>query len=207
MRSRGIALVSGAISFGAFGALTLLMVACPGSSSSTGAVDGSARDAAALRDANDASATVALDSSAAAEVALPASASEELTARARHLLEAVAHDNADLATDILFPRDAYIAGRDTGDPGKAWDAKVITAFRRHVHLLHKRTKGIEKAQFVSFELGHSVVQTTPKKRDWKRPLWRVKHSRIIFTLDGRTQRLDIGEIMGWRGAWYVMRLR
>lgn len=186
-------------------AVALVLTGCPGNSAvgtPDAAADGSARDAG---DAAPLSATV--DAAVTEEVSLPASTSEELTARAKHLLEAVAHDNADLATDILFPRDAYLAARDTADPGKAWDAKVISAFRRHVHLMHKRTKGIEKAQFVGFEIGHSVLQTTPKKKDWKRPLWKVKHSRLTFTIDGRTQRLEVAEVMGWRGAWYVTRLR
>ncbi len=194
-------------------AIALLVLGCP--SGGAGGTDGSAAvgltDAApdgARRDAGDAATAMALpDAAAETEIALPASASDELTARAKHLLEAVAHDNADLATDILFPRDAYIAARDGDDPGKVWDAKVISAFRRHVHLMHKRTKGVEKAQFVSFEIGRSVIQTTPKRRDWKRPLWKVKRSRLTFTVDGRTQRLEIAEVMGWRGAWYITRLR
>src|SRR5690348_3262989 len=120
-------------------AFAMLVVACPESGGA-----GSTRDAGiadARKDAHDgAAAASALDAAAAAdEVVLPASASEELTARARHLLEAVAHDNADLATDILFPRDAFISAKDAADPGKAWDAKITTAFRRHVHMVHNRT--------------------------------------------------------------------
>ena len=60
---------------------------------------------------------------------------------------------------------------------------------------------------MSFELGHSVVQITPKKRDFKKPLWRVKHSKLTFTIDGKTRHLDIAEMTAWRGAWYVTRLR
>jgi hypothetical protein len=130
-----------------------------------------------------------------------------MTARARHLLEAIAHDGPELSTDIVFPRDAYLAVRDSSDPGKAWDTKVQGSFVRGVHVLHKRTRGVEKAQFVSFELGHSVQQAPPKKREWKRSLWRVKHSRLTFTVDGRTQRIEIAEMTGWRGAWYVTKLR
>ena len=108
---------------------------------------------------------------------------------------------------MVFPRDAYLLTRDSTDPGKAWDAKVTSAFQRSVHVMHKRTHGVEKAQFVSFELGKSVQQATPKKREWKKPLWRVKHSRLTFTIDGRTQRIEIAEMTGWHGAWYVTKLR
>ena len=154
----------------------------------------------------DAATAVVVDAGSPDEL-LPPSTSEEMTARARHLLEAIAHDSPELATDIVFPRDAYLATRDSADPGKAWDAKVTSAFHKSVHLLHKRTRGIEKAQFVSFELGHSVQQATPKKREWKRSLWRVKHSRLTYTVDGRTQRVEIAEMTGWHGAWYVTKMR
>lgn len=180
---------------------TGLLSGCP--SSPGAATDAGPKDARA-----EASATAAAASDAGpADDPLPPSSSDEMTTRQKHLLEAIAHDNADLATDMIFPRDAYLSVRDSADPGKAWDAKVSSAFRKNVHTLHKRTHGIEKAQFVSFELGKSVQQATPKKREWKRPLWRVKRSRLTFTVDGKTQRIDIGEMTGWHGAWYVTKLR
>ena len=140
------------------------------------------------------------------DVALPPASSPELDTRMRHLLEAIAQDNPDLAGDVLFPRDAFIQTKDLTDPQKAWEKKVSGSFRRSVALLHKRLKA-DQAKFVSFELGHSVVQITPKKKDWKRPLWRVKHSKLSFTVDGKTRHLDIAEMTAWRGAWYVTRLR
>src|SRR5436190_12322773 len=60
---------------------------------------------------------------------LPPSSSPELTMRARHLLEAIAQDNPDLAADILFPRDAWINLHDVQDPAKQWDEKVQGAFK------------------------------------------------------------------------------
>jgi hypothetical protein len=141
------------------------------------------------------------------DTAMPQSSGEDLTARMRHLLEAVSQNNADLAGDAMFPRDGYIATRDVADPQKAWEKRISNAFRRSVERSHKRMKGIEHAKFMSFELGHSIVQLTPKKRDFKKPLWRVKHSKITFTIDGRVRHLEIAEMTAWRGAWYVTRLR
>jgi len=141
------------------------------------------------------------------DTAMPRAESEELSARMRHLLEAIAQDNPDLAGDALFPRDAFLAVKDAPDPAKAWEKKLQGPFRRHVERTHKRTKGIEGAKFVSFELGHAVTQITPKKADFKKPLWRVKHSKLTFTIEGKTRHLDIAEMTAWRGAWYVTRLR
>lgn len=140
------------------------------------------------------------------DTAMPAASSEELTSRMRHLVEAIAQDNAELAADALLPRDAYMSAFDAQDPGKAWERKVGVPFRKNVHALHKRLKGAEKAKFVSFEIGRSIVQATPKKHDLKRPLWRVKRSRLTLSIDGREHKVDIGEMISWRGAWYVAKL-
>ncbi len=157
--------------------------------------------------AGDAAAGATRDAAPSDDTNLPPASSDELTARAKHLLEAVARDNADLGVDMVFPREGYAAARDAADPGKAWDVKVVAAFRRSVHNLHRRSKGIEHAQFVSFELGHAVMQVTPKKHEWKRPLWRVQRSKLTYTVDGRTQRIEVGEMTSWRGNWYVTHLR
>ena len=141
------------------------------------------------------------------DLALPPVTNEELLGRMRHLLEAVAQNNADLAGDVLFPRDGYLASRDSVDPQKAWEKRVSGLFRRSLERTHTRTKGIDSAKFVGFELGHAVTQLTPKKHDFKRPLWRVKHSKLTFTIEGKVRHLDIAELTAWRGAWYVTRLR
>jgi hypothetical protein len=138
---------------------------------------------------------------------LPPFPSDDLSSRARHLLEAIAKDDPTLAADIVFPRDAYIEAKDIADPGKQWDDKVMGAFQRHVHLLHRRTKGIERAQFTSLELGQPISQVVPRRHDMNLTLWRVAHSRLNFTIDGKVIRSEIGELMSWRGAWYVLDLK
>lgn len=194
-------------------AMTLVAAGCTPSASAgfDAGADARARPMLSVSDATDAgdaqAAASAPDAAPPDDTNLPAASAEELTARSRHLLEAIARDNADLGVDMLFPRDAYIAAHDSADPGKTWDAKVLGAFRRSVHTYHRRSKGIENVQFVSFELGHAVLQITPKKHDWKRPLWRVHRSKITCTIDGRTQRLEIAEMTSWRGNWYVTKLR
>lgn len=166
-------------------------------------------DAAAILqahlDAGDAGPTA--ETPAYDDSAMPASSGEDLDKRMSHLLEAIAHNNPDLAVDALFPRDAYVALRDVPDPQKAWEKRVSNPFRRSIEQMHKRMKGIEHARFVSFEIGRSIVQVSPKKREFKKPLWRVKHSKLTFTLDGKQRQIDIAEMTAWRGAWYITRLR
>ncbi len=148
-----------------------------------------------------------LDAGPSPDEAIPPSTTGDLTTRGKHLLEALAHDTPELATDIVFPRDAYSLSRDSSDPSKQWDKKITGAFQKDVHTLHKRLKIPQTAQFLSLEIGHSVTQITPKKKEWKKSLWRVHHSKLSFMSDGKLQRLEIEEMTSWRGAWYVTKLR
>jgi hypothetical protein len=139
--------------------------------------------------------------------AIPPTSSDDLTARARHLLEALGKDDPDLAGDIVFPRDAWLGTRDAEDLGKDWDKRVDSPFRKSVHGVFRRHESLARAQFVSIELGHAVVQTTPRRHGWKKALWSVHGSRITYVVDGHTRTLPIREMTAWRGAWYVTRLR
>ena len=113
----------------------------------------------------------------------------------------------DLATDMLFPRDGYSIARDDKDPAKAWDIKLKPTYERAIGRLNKRSKGVDRAVFVSLDLGRQIVRMSPKKKAWKEALWRVKHSSLSFTIDGRAQKIDIAEMVAYRGNWYVTQLR
>jgi len=139
--------------------------------------------------------------------AFPSAADGELELRMKHLLEAIAAGDTALAPDLLYPRDAWVRSHDATDPGKAWDHKIKPAFLRDIAKLHKRTKGIERAKFVSFELGHGITHVQVKARDLKKPVWRVRHSKLTYSIDDKTKRLDIAEMTSFRGAWYVTKLR
>jgi hypothetical protein len=166
-----------------------------------------AAEADAASDAKEIEALPPLDASPPQDDVLPSTESDELPARARHLLEAIAKDNADLATDMLFPRDAWLASRDVSDPGKEWSKRVANPFRRGVHALARRSSNLDRAQFVSFDLGRAISQETPRRHAWKKPLWTVRESRLTFVIDGRTRTIRVREMVAWRGAWYVTHLR
>lgn len=187
------------------GALTLAALGC----SKDAARGADAGDAAPLTDAADGGdgGTRSDAGAGADDTSLPSGGEEELAGRMKHLVEALAQNNPDLAGDVLFPRDAFVAVKDVADPQKAWEKKVSNAFRRSIERLNKRTKGVDHAKFVSFELGKNVTQLTPKKKDFKKPLWRVKHSKLSFSIDGKIHHLVIAEMTAWRGAWYITRVR
>ncbi len=138
---------------------------------------------------------------------MPPSNPPELTVRLQHLFEAISQNKAELAADILFPRDAFMQVKDVSDPARLWESKILLNFAHDLSQAHKKVHGTDRIEIVSFELGHQVTQVVPKKRDFKKPLWRVKKSRVTYLLNGKREELLIAEMTSWRGAWYVSNLR
>jgi hypothetical protein len=138
---------------------------------------------------------------------LPDAGPADLDGRAKHLLEAIMQNDAALAADIVLPRDAWVAARDAQDPGSLYESKFKTGFANHIARIHRHEKGVEHAVFVSFDLGQNPSRVTPKKHEWKEALWHKTRSTLTFTIDGRVHRIDVAEMIAWRGNWYVAHLR
>lgn len=134
-------------------------------------------------------------------------AGSDLDTRAKHLLEAIAQNDASLAADIVLPREAFIAARDAQDPATLYDGKFKNTFAAHIARIHRHEKGIEQAVFVSFTLGQNPQRAVPRKHDWKESVWRATRSTLTFTIDGRVHRIEITEMIAWRGNWYVAHLK
>src|SRR5437899_973615 len=111
-------------------ALVLSLAGCSDKGANSHAVDAGQTSLAASLDAS-AEGGVALDVDAGPVIddAAPPAAGDELASRMRHLVEAIAQDNADLAGDVMVPRDAYMLAKDGSDPAKAWEKKVSQGFR------------------------------------------------------------------------------
>ena len=190
------------------GVLAMSFAGCKRSAHGPQVEDGGSSDSGvAGQDGGEAGVLSVVEAAVPDDTSIPATSSDELTVRARHLLEAIAKDNSDLGTDILFPRDGWLATRDAADPGKDWDKRALSPFHRSVHALSRRREDLDRAQQVTLEIGHTVVQVMPRKHSWKKPLWQVHGSRITYVVDGHTRSLTIREMTAWRGSWYVTRLR
>ena len=138
---------------------------------------------------------------------LPDAGPGDLDKRAKHLLEAIAQNDLSLAADIILPREAYLAARDAQDPAALYESKFKSGLANHVARIRRHEKGIENAVFVSFELGKDTSRVEPHKHEWNQPLWRATRSTLTYTIDGRVRRVEIAEMVAWRGSWYVAKLR
>jgi len=138
--------------------------------------------------------------------AVPDGGAADLQTRGKHLLQAIAENDPSLAADILVPREAFVAARDVEDPGGVYESKLQPSFQSQIARIRRHEKGIDGAVFVSFDLGGPPVKEEPHRHEWKRPVWMIRHSKLTFTIDGRVRRVDVAEMVAWRGNWYVMRM-
>lgn len=127
--------------------------------------------------------------------------------RGGHLLDAVVHNNAELAADLLLPREAYRSGWDDAHPGKVWEKQIHIPFKKEIGKKHRQTKRWDQAQLISFELGSSIAQIPQKPKGWKQNCWRVRNSKLTFRINGTIRQLPIAEMTSWKGSWYITKLR
>ncbi len=135
--------------------------------------------------------------------------SEEWVTRSKHLVEAVAADNPELAIDFLLSKDAYTqlyAEYAKKDATRAWERHMKKPFERAIHRLHRRRHS-KDAKFGRFELGTRLVKGPVGKGKQRRHVWHARGSRIFYTIEGREHHIAIREMIAWRGAWYISRLR
>jgi len=138
---------------------------------------------------------------------LPDAGAADLELRGKHLLQAISENDLSLAADIVLPREAYVSARDVADPGGAYETKFKPSLSSQIAHIRRREKGIDRAVFVSLDLGGAPVRTEPRKHEWKEEVWRIGRSKLTFTVDGRVRRVEVAEMIAWRGNWYVARLR
>jgi hypothetical protein len=178
---------------------------CSDSNQASVRVDaGAPKDAAPIKDAT-------IEAEAAAPQAsfedFPDGGTADLDVRGKHLLEAIEQNDPSLAADIIIPREAYLAARDVQDPAALYESKLKTSIAAHIAHIHKKEKGIENAVYVSFDIGQSTSRVVPKKHEWKEPLWHATRSTLTFTIEGRVHRVEIAEMIAWRGNWYIAKLK
>ena len=185
--------------------------ACLGCTEAKHGVDTAAATSASAVALADAAARVTDAQAEAAPAAvvvdeLPDGGAGELATRARHLLEALSQDDPSLAGDIVLPREAYLTSRDAQDPGAAYDSRFKPGFETQIRHVRRHEKGMDRAVFVSFDLGPTPSRVVPRKKEWKDPLWRTRGT-LTFTIDKDVHRMEIAEMIAWKGAWYVAKIR
>lgn len=137
---------------------------------------------------------------------VPPRQSDELTLRMRHLMEAIANDNADLGRDLLYPRKAFLKAHEGKDTAKLWDDTIYGAFKKEVHRLHTKIPGIARATFQSYDVGQVASDVPPRAREWVSLTHHARHGKLILIVDRKPVVIPIGELVAHNGYWYLVKL-
>jgi len=152
----------------------------------------------------DASAALALP----LDAATPDAAVDELQARAKKLFEAIQKDEPDIALQMFYPRDPFIALKDMKDPAAYWD-KLVKQYKAHIHSYHRRLgKRADEAEFDVLELNTKTqVYVAPKKEFNKTGYNKVTKSKLRYKLRNKSYTFEIAVMIDDDGKWYVTHLR
>ncbi|MCA9589927.1 MAG: hypothetical protein KC657_31705 [Myxococcales bacterium] len=140
--------------------------------------------------------------------AKPSNDDDTFKRRMETLWDAVVHDEPERALPAFFPRTAYEQVKAVGNPEADWRRRLVGAYRRDIHALHKRL-GSHAAD--AKLLG---VEVPPDRARWVEPgeeynklgYWRVYGTRVRYEVEGRERSFPVSSLISWRGEWYVVHL-
>jgi len=137
-----------------------------------------------------------------------AGAVDELQARGKKLFEAIQKDEPDIALQMFFPREPFVALKDMKDPAAYWD-KLVKQFKAHIHAYHKKLgKRADEATFDVLELNTKTqVYVAPKKEFNKTGYNKVTKSRLRYKLRNKSYSFEIAVMIDNDGKWYVTHLK
>jgi hypothetical protein len=128
--------------------------------------------------------------------------------RVAALWEAIVRDEPDLAISAFFPVTAYEQVKAITNPASDWRRRLVAAFKRDVHALHKRlAERGRDAKFVRIDVPPDRARwVEPNEESNKLGYWRVYGSTLIYEIDGKEKKFEISSLISWRGEWYVVHL-
>jgi hypothetical protein len=142
----------------------------------------------------------------AADNNLPPTEGPELQERAKGLLEAVIQDDPKLADPFWFPKEPFIPLKDVKGPDKYWE-QLHRTYGSDVHALHKKRKSWSNVVFEKFEIGSNPKWVKPGDEANKIGYHRSFHGKLRYSVEGKSESIDVHTVITWQGRWYVTHLR
>jgi hypothetical protein len=125
------------------------------------------------------------------------------------LVRAIATNDPEVARVFFFPREAYEQVKAIEHPGRDWEHRLWSLFKRDVGRYHRELgDGAAEAKLVRFEA------QAPRKQ-WMKPgsegnllgYWRMTRNQLVLSgADGKERKLEVTSLISWRGEWYVVHL-
>jgi len=129
-------------------------------------------------------------------------------ARVAALWKAIVDDDPDLGLPFFFPVKAYQQVKGIPRPESDWKHRLVAAYARDIHALHKRLgEHPEAAKLVRFEVPEGGGRWVDVDEETNKiGYFRVYGSRLRFEVDGKERSFEVKSLISWRGEWFVVHL-
>lgn len=125
--------------------------------------------------------------------------------RVRALWEAIVTDQPQNAAPAFFPRDPFLLIKAIVQPGRYYD-QLQKRFEKDIHVLHGRTRDLDRAVFDHFELARRGGFAKVGDEANRLPYWASRHSFIHYRVGGSLRRIEVRVVITWNDRWYVIHL-
>ncbi len=112
-------------------------------------------------------------------------------------------DDPKLASDVFFPRAAFLQVKAIPDPGRYYD-KLYARFEQDIHALHATIA--QDARFERFELVKRGGYVKPGEEGNHLPYWAARHCFLHYREGGRAKKFEVRVLITWEQRWYVIHL-
>ena len=138
----------------------------------------------------------------------PEASGAAFDARVAALWDAIVKDEPDRAMPFFFPVTAYEQVKGIPNPASDWRRRLVAAYKRDVHALHKRLgEHATDAKFVRADVPQDRARwVEPNEESNTLGYYRVYGTRLAYEVDGKERTLEVTSLISWRGEWYVVHL-
>lgn len=138
----------------------------------------------------------------------PEASGAAFDARIGALWDAIVKDDPELAMPFFFPVTAYEQVKAITNPASDWRRRLVAAYKRDVHALHKRLGDrASDVKFVRADVPQDRARwVEPNEESNKLGYYRVYGTRLVYELEGKERSLEVTSLISWRGEWYVVHL-
>ena len=138
----------------------------------------------------------------------PEASGAAFDARVAELWDAIVKDEPDRAMPFFFPVTAYEQVKGIPNPASDWRRRLVAAYKRDVHALHKRLgEHATDAKLLRADVPQDRARwVEPNEESNVLGYYRVYGTRLAYEVDGKERTLEVTSLISWRGEWYVVHL-
>lgn len=109
---------------------------------------------------------------------------------------------------FFFPVGAYQQVKAIAHPENDWKHRLVGAYARDLHAHAKRLgTNRSRAVFARLDVPEGRARwVEPNEEGNKLGYYRVYGARLVFTIDGKEEAIDLTSLISWRGEWFCVHL-